>query len=89
MRRVLSYVPRSPEELDAASSVHLGERTPVGVRMADPPASIPENWMFCHTARHLRASVASQGADVGTPPEELRMRRVVERADGKSTVGEW
>lgn len=83
---MLSYVPRSPEELD---SVHVGERTPVGVRMADPPANIPENWMFCHTARHLRASVASQGADGSTSPEELRMRRVVERADGKSTVGEW
>lgn len=77
-----------------------GERTPVGVRMADPPASIPEHWMFCNTARQFRAAVSSASAEEGqgllfsalqTAPgaEELRARRVVERRDGSTAVGEW
>lgn len=76
-----------------------GERTPVGVRMADPPASLPKHWSFCHTARHFRAAVTSRsqtipgttgnaGAD-DTSEESLRTLRVVERADGTIAPGEW
>ncbi|KAI1798013.1 phosphoglycerate mutase-like protein [Ganoderma leucocontextum] len=78
--------------------VRHGERTPVGVRMAGPPANIPEDWMFCNTARQFRAAVASVGSEDGTaafPPvpadpitEELRIHRVVERADGTAVVGQ-
>ena len=57
--------------------------------MAEPPANIPEHWMFCNTARKLKASVASEGADAATVPEELPMRRVVERPDGTAAVGQW
>ena len=65
----------------------LGERTPVGVRMADPPASIPEHWSFCTTARRFRAAVASNlnPADV----EGVPVQRVVEREDGSVVEGEW
>ena len=67
--------------------------------MNGPPANLPENWMFCHTARHFRAAVASAYGGNGessfpaiqTSPstEELRARRVVERVDGAAAVGEW
>lgn len=80
-------------------SAKPGERTPVGVRMAGPPAIIPENWMFCNTARQFRAAVAGVGPEDSTvafPPvqaepgrEELRIHRVVERADGTTAVGQW
>ena len=77
-----------------------GERTPVGVRMSGPPANIPENWMFCHTARQFRAAVAGlsidPAADATIPAiqaaptaEELRARRIVERPNGAAAVGEW
>ena len=77
-----------------------GERTPVGVRMADPPASIPQHWMFCHTARNIRAAVASAspavpgmkesvgGVEV-QQQESLQTVRVVERSDGTAAPGEW
>ncbi|TFK87495.1 phosphoglycerate mutase-like protein [Polyporus arcularius HHB13444] len=92
--------PVAPPELEL-EQVHIyvrhGERTPVGVRMAGPPANIPENWMFCRTARQFRAAVASIGgpeemSDASIPGmqavEELRARRVVERPDGKAALGE-
>ncbi|KAI0634864.1 phosphoglycerate mutase-like protein [Trametes polyzona] len=94
--------PVAPPELEL-QQVHIyvrhGERTPVGIRMADPPASIPEHWMFCNTARQFRAAVASATADEGhdlpypavqTGPaaEELRARRIVERRDGSAALGE-
>ncbi|EIW55519.1 phosphoglycerate mutase-like protein [Trametes versicolor FP-101664 SS1] len=94
--------PAAPPELEL-QQVHIyvrhGERTPVGVRMADPPANIPEHWMFCNTARQFRAAVSSATAEEGqnllfpavqTGPaaEELRARRVVERRDGSTAVGE-
>lgn len=76
-----------------------GERTPVGVRMAGPPANIPENWMFCKTARQFRAAVAGVSSKDETAmfpsiqaeqrTEELRIHRVVERADGTAVVGQW
>jgi len=96
--------PVAPPDLDL-EQVHVyirhGERTPVGVRMADPPASIPEHWMFCHTARHFRAGVASSRPMIPGAPsqpvrqdgegeeESLRVARVVERADGTIAPGEW
>ncbi|CCL99109.1 uncharacterized protein FIBRA_01123 [Fibroporia radiculosa] len=94
--------PAAPPELEL-EQVHIyvrhGERTPVGIRMAEPPASIPKHWMFCNTARHFRAAVASSGPiipgvpnmtkdDSGGMQESLRTVRVVERADGTATSGE-
>lgn len=76
--------------------MRTGERTPVGVRMEDPPASIPKHWMFCHTARNLRAAVASVSpvvpgvVDREAPQQEsVQTVRVVERSDGTATPGEW
>ena len=67
--------------------------------MADPPASIPKHWMFCHTARDLRAAVASASpavpgvresvADGAMQQESLQTVRVVERSDGTAVPGEW
>ena len=64
-----------------------GERTPVRVRMAEPPASIPARWQQCRTARRFRAAVASSlnPADV----EGVPVQRVVEREDGSVVEGEW
>lgn len=74
-----------------------GERTPVGIRMANPPASIPEHWMMCRAARRFRAAVAgaapapAEGSAPAAPGEgdTLWMRKSVERADGSSAAGEW
>ncbi|CDO75738.1 hypothetical protein BN946_scf184921.g14 [Trametes cinnabarina] len=92
--------PVAPSELEL-EQVHIyvrhGERTPVGVRMADPPANIPEHWMFCKTAREFRAAVASAAdaesvnfpaVQTGQSVEELRARRIVERRDGTAALGE-
>ncbi|TBU47055.1 phosphoglycerate mutase-like protein [Dichomitus squalens] len=93
--------PAAPAELEL-QQVHVyvrhGERAPVGIRMAGPPANLPEHWMFCHTAREFRAAVASVASGdsfSAFPPiqdelkaEELRVRRVVERPDGTAAVGE-
>jgi acid phosphatase len=94
--------PLAPEGLEL-QQVHVyvrhGERTPVGVRMAKPPASIPEHWMMCKTARRFRAAVfaspplvpnADEGGASGTFKEgTLWMRKTVERADGTTAEGEW
>ena len=72
-----------------------GERTPVRVRMADPPASIPVHWSLCRTARLFRAAVATFGDAVQETPREsdganfLPVKRVLERADGTALEGEW
>ncbi|KAI0646511.1 phosphoglycerate mutase-like protein [Trametes meyenii] len=94
--------PVAPSELEL-EQVHIyvrhGERSPVGVRMSEPPANIPEHWLFCNTARQLRAAVASASAEEGLnfpfpgvqggpAEEELHTRRVVERRDGSAVVGE-
>ncbi|EMD34786.1 hypothetical protein CERSUDRAFT_86207 [Gelatoporia subvermispora B] len=91
--------PIAPPELEL-EQVHMyvrhGERTPVGVRMAAPPASIPEHWMFCNTARQFRAAVAgghgwfASDASQLEPNEDesLRTRRIVERRDGTPAQGE-
>lgn len=79
---------------------HAGERTPVGVRLTEAPASIPEHWIMCRTARRFRAAVSSA---LGVGPnhiphlsevereldETLLTRRVVERKDGTLGEGEW
>ncbi|KAH8101820.1 phosphoglycerate mutase-like protein [Cristinia sonorae] len=87
--------PASPPGLEL-QQVHVyirhGERTPVGIRMAEPPASIPEHWMLCKTARHFKAAVASSinvgGRSVTGDDETLNIRKVVERADGSVADGE-
>ena len=75
-----------------------GERTPVRVRLADPPASIPDRWNMCKTARRFRATVTSNvkqtslleaASEYALPKEELPVRRVVERGDGSVVEGEW
>ncbi|KAH7869116.1 histidine phosphatase superfamily [Lentinula edodes] len=61
--------------------VRHGERTPVGVRLAGPPANLPEHWMMCKTTRRFQASVNAPG--IGNGMDEFQQsRRVVERADG-------
>lgn len=78
--------PVAPPEL-ALEQVHIyvrhGERTPVGVRMAGPPASIPEHWMMCKNARRFRAAVSGAAGE-----DHLNMMKVVERFDGTSAEGE-
>lgn len=72
---------------------YVGERTPVGVRMSDPPASIPEHWMLCKTARRFKAAVTSTlsvgGREVTGDDETLPIKKVVERGDGSVVDGEW
>ena len=75
------------EHVDTDDRVCVGERTPVRIRMSDPPASIPEGWMLCHTARRFSAAVASNSTDGSQ--EGLPLRKVVEREDGSIASGEW
>ncbi|KAI0340408.1 phosphoglycerate mutase-like protein [Trametopsis cervina] len=85
--------PVGPADLQL-EQVHLyvrhGERTPVRVRMSDPPASIPDRWQLCKTARRFRAAVTSNihtSSDAGIL-EDVPVRRVVEGADGGVMEGE-
>ncbi|KAJ3866489.1 histidine phosphatase superfamily [Lentinula novae-zelandiae] len=76
--------PMPPSGLEL-EQVHIyvrhGERTPVGVRLAGPPANLPEHWMMCKTARRFQASVNAPG--IGSGMDEFQQsRRIVERADG-------
>ena len=64
-----------------------GERTPVRIRMAEPPASVPESWMLCHTARKFDAAVSSNSTTGRN--EGLPLLKVVEREDGSTATGEW
>jgi acid phosphatase len=91
--------PVAPEGLEL-QQVHVyvrhGERTPVGVRMAGAPASIPEHWMMCKTARRFRAAVfapppvkGDAQADGEFKEDTQWMRKTVERADGSTADGEW
>lgn len=66
-----------------------GERTPVGVRLAGPPANIPEYWPLCKTANRFQATVASvfQGKDL--QDEHIKTRKVVERRNGMRADEEW
>ncbi|TRM60384.1 histidine phosphatase superfamily [Schizophyllum amplum] len=87
--------PVAPQGLEL-EQVHVyvrhGERTPVGVRLAAPPASIPEHWIMCKTARQLQAAVAGTTGVTAVVSEHnddfLRTRKVLERRDGSSAEGE-
>ncbi|KZT10258.1 phosphoglycerate mutase-like protein [Laetiporus sulphureus 93-53] len=86
--------PVAPPGLEL-EQVHIyirhGERTPVAVRMADPPASMPEHWMFCHHAHTFRTAMTNGRPivpGVSGEDESLRTLRVVERADGTASPGE-
>ncbi|KAG7446831.1 phosphoglycerate mutase-like protein [Guyanagaster necrorhizus] len=79
--------PVAPEGLKL-EQVHVyvrhGERSPVGVRLSDPPASIPHHWMLCTKARRYQASVVTGSLEEQT----LSTRKLVERSDGSSAEGE-
>ena len=66
--------------------MRIGERTPVGIRLAGPPANIPEHWMMCKTARQFKAAVTGF---VNANGEVLQARKVAERRDGRAVDGEW
>ncbi|KAG1811722.1 phosphoglycerate mutase-like protein [Suillus subaureus] len=63
---VESY-PVAPGGLDL-EQVHIyvrhGERTPVRVRMSNPPASIPADWQMCNTAKSFHETVAGQSPTI-------------------------
>lgn len=63
----------------------VGERTPVGVRMADPPANIPAFWNLCKTGRRFKAAVTGNN----NASETLEVLRLSERRDGDAHEGEW
>ncbi|KAG6915556.1 hypothetical protein DXG01_010961 [Tephrocybe rancida] len=63
--------------------VRHGERTPVGVRLASAPASIPEHWLLCKTARQFHSAVTNSTED-----GFLRARQMVERSDGSAVEGQ-
>ncbi|KAL5514341.1 hypothetical protein ACEPAG_2429 [Sanghuangporus baumii] len=89
--------PVAPSDL-ALEQVHIyirhGERTPVRVRMSDPPASIPARWTLCRTARQAHAPVATFGEAVrdtlraSDGIDFLPIKRIVESADGSVIDGE-
>jgi len=72
-----------------SSLLKIGERTPVGVRLAGPPANIPEHWMMCKTARRFKAAVTGYVNANPDKGEVLQTRKVVERRDGRVADGEW
>ena len=83
--------------LNITDHAFVGERTPVGIRMADPPASIPEHWLMCKTGRQFRSAVASYGlaSDLSfvnpeyAEGEYMTIKRIVERSNGVGAEGEW
>ncbi|KAL0566125.1 hypothetical protein V5O48_015895 [Marasmius crinis-equi] len=74
----------APEGLEL-QQVHVyvrhGERTPVGVRLNDQPANIPEHWLLCKTARQMRQGWGENNAG-------FQMRKIVERKDGSTRESE-
>lgn len=62
----------------------IGERTPVGVRLAAPPASIPEHWMMCKNVQLFQTAVNGRSMD-----DHLHMKKGVERGDGSMVDGQW
>lgn len=65
--------------------ITLGERTPVGVRMQNPPGNIPAYWNLCKAARQFKAAVMGDG----NATKSIEILRLSERTDGYSEVGEW
>ncbi|KAF8801095.1 phosphoglycerate mutase-like protein [Phlegmacium glaucopus] len=88
--------PIAPNNLEL-EQVHIyvrhGERTPVGVRLANPPASIPEHWTMCRTARRFRTTLSDM---LGVPSEKIPKEldqtqyigKLVERIDGTTVEGD-
>ncbi|KAF9041275.1 histidine phosphatase superfamily [Panaeolus papilionaceus] len=75
--------------------VRHGERTPVGVRMTNAPANIPEHWNMCKTASRFRSAVHTtfsssntNQADLMASDEAMPTRIAVERGDGNVVEGE-
>jgi acid phosphatase len=90
----------APVSLFLALCTVPGERTPVGVRLADPPPSIPEHWILCRTARRFHTTLSDiLGVSSEKMPitkeldhrvDETRyIRKLIERIDGTTTEGEW
>lgn len=81
--------PLAPAELQL-EQVHVfvrhGERTPVRIRMTDPPASLPARWQMCFAARQF-----SEAVDLTFPtvPNQrtLWFKRVTETAEGDTAPG--
>lgn len=55
----------------------LGERAPVGTRMA---SAIPENWLMCKSKRFL---------SVPGLPDGQHIQKVLERPDGDVAEAQW
>ncbi|RXW20608.1 hypothetical protein EST38_g5244 [Candolleomyces aberdarensis] len=69
--------------------VRHGERTPVGVRLVDHPANVPEHWNMCKTAHRFNSAVSSLLSNRQPEFEDpLPARKIVERKDGKAVEGE-
>jgi len=86
--------PSAPPELEL-EQVHVyvrhGERAPVGIRMNNPPASIPDSWTLCKAARRFKAAVNNTVKnESGTQNVDslLPVMKVVERPDGSIKEGE-
>lgn len=63
--------------------LRLGERTPVRVRLSQPPASIPAHWLMCNMARRFQAAAFGIGGRNGI------IHKKVEHVDGTVLDGEW
>ena len=76
-----------------------GERTPVGVRLANPPASVPEHWTMCRMANRFSTISDMLGVSSEEIPmtkeldhrvdESQSIPKLVERIDGTTAEGEW
>ncbi|KAJ8597070.1 phosphoglycerate mutase-like protein [Rhizopogon salebrosus TDB-379] len=79
--------PVAPEGL-GLEQVHVyvrhGERTPVRVRMSDPPASIPADWQLCNTSKSFHETVAGYSS---SEDDGLWYKKVVENRYGKTSEG--
>lgn len=69
-----------------AYRLHSGERTPVRVRMSDPPASIPADWQLCNTSKSFHETVAGYSSTID---DGLWYKKVVENRYGKPSEGLW
>ena len=71
--------------------VFVGERTPVGVRMQNPPGNIPEHWLLCQAGRRFSAAVWEPARNkqelyiVGS----VDIERVVEFRNDSAKPGVW
>ncbi|KIM33840.1 hypothetical protein M408DRAFT_325425 [Serendipita vermifera MAFF 305830] len=82
--------PEAPSNL-TLEQVHVyvrhGERTPVGVRMSDPPASIPEHWLLCQAGRKFSAAVWDSSMNNELRTSTVKLERVTEFRNGSSKPG--